>query len=97
MADSTPQNPAPPPLEESLEKSKQATEAVKQSAEELAIIHEVLDAGLATPEGEKDVERAVERTGEIEKRLNESAETLDQVNEALEKHVAKEPNGSDAS
>ena len=89
MADSTRLAPSPPPVVVSLEMSKQATEAVKQSAEELAIIHEVLDADLATPEGEKDVERAVERTGEIEKRLNDSAETLEQVNEALEKHVSK--------
>ncbi|KWT83892.1 MULTISPECIES: hypothetical protein [unclassified Variovorax] len=79
-----------PPIDEALEKNKQATEAVKQVAEELAIIHEVLDAGVSKQIRSDDVERAVEKTSEAEKRLNGSVEQLEEVNDALEKHASRE-------
>jgi uncharacterized protein (UPF0210 family) len=79
-----------PPIEEALEKNKQATETVKQVAEELAIIHEVLDAGISRRARSDDVEQAVEKTSEAEKRLNGSVEQLEEVNEALEKHASRE-------
>lgn len=79
-----------PPIDEALEKNKQATEAVKQVAEELAIIHEVLDAGISKRVRSDDVERAVEKTSEAEKRLSGSVEQLEEVNDALEKHASRE-------
>jgi hypothetical protein len=78
-----------PPIEEALEKNKQATETVKQVAEELAIIHEVLDAGISRRAHSDDVEEAVEKTSEAEKRLNGSVGQLEEVNEALEKHASR--------
>lgn len=78
-----------PPIDEALEKNKQATETVKQVAEELAIIHEVLDAGISRRAHSDDVEEAVEKTSEAEKRLNGSVEQLEEVNEALEKHASR--------
>ncbi|VTU18811.1 hypothetical protein [Variovorax sp. RA8] len=81
---------APPPIDEALEKNKQATEAVKQVAEELAIVHQVLDAGVSKRVRSDDVERAVEKTSQAEKRLNGSVEQLEEVNDALEKHASRE-------
>lgn len=52
------------------------------------MVHEVLEKGLSDKAAPEDVEQAVADTGDIEKRLNESAETLDQINEALAR-VAK--------
>ena len=86
-----------PPIDEALEKNKQATETVKQVAEELAIIHEVLDAGIAKRARSNDVEQAVEKTSEAEKRLNGSVEQLEEVNEALEKRASSRENEDNAT
>ena len=83
-----------PPIDEALEKNKQATETVKQVAEELAIIHEVLDAGISRRTHSDDVEQAVEKTSEAERRLNGSVEQLGEVNDALEKHASREENNA---
>lgn len=80
----------PPAIDEALEKNKQATETVKQVAEELAIIHEVLDADISRRARSDDVEQAVEKTSEAEKRLSGSVEQLEEVNETLERHASRE-------
>jgi len=80
---------AAPPIGEALEKNQQATETVRQVAEELAVIHQVLDASLSKKDRRGDVDHAVQQTGEAEKRLTDSVEQLEEVNEVLEKHAAR--------
>ncbi|VTU20856.1 hypothetical protein H6CHR_01471 [Variovorax sp. PBL-H6] len=79
-----------PAIDQALEKNKQATETVKQVAEELAIIHEVLDAGISGRGRSDDVEQAVEKTSDAEKRLNGSVEQLEEVNDSLGRHASRE-------
>jgi len=78
-------DPAQPDLADALEKNKQVAEDIKEAADDLLIVHEVLEKGLSDPGTPGDVEQAVAHTGEIEKKLAESAETLDEVNQSLER------------
>jgi hypothetical protein len=77
------------PLDEALTKSKEVSEEIKETAEELGVVHAVLDTQLPDNPTHEDVEEAVTRAQELEKRLNASAEKLDAAAEILEKHAAK--------
>ena len=79
------------PLVDALDKSKQATEDVKKAADDLAVVHAVLDTKLAKGASDGDVARAVKETDKVEKRLTRSAEKLDEVNETLERETRRQP------
>jgi hypothetical protein len=79
------------PVAEALDQNKQATEEVKKAADDLAVVHAVLDTKLTRGASDSDVKRAVAETGKVEERLTRSAEKLDQVNEALEREVRRQP------
>jgi hypothetical protein len=74
-----------PDLADALEKNKQVAEDIKEAADDLLVVHEVLEKGLSDKAAPADVEQAVNHAGEIEKKLAESAEMLDRVNESLER------------
>ena len=84
-------NDAPSPIADALDKNKQATEDVKKAADDLAVVHAVLDTKIAKGTSDGDVARAVAETDKVEKRLTKSAEKLDQVNETLEREVRRPP------
>jgi|ERR1700716_3735368 hypothetical protein len=86
-------NGAPSPIVDALDKNKQATADVKKAADDLAVVHAVLDTRLSkgTSDGDGDVERAVAETDKVEKRLTKSAEKLDEVNETLEREARRQP------
>jgi hypothetical protein len=69
---------------ESLDKNKDATEeVVKKVADDLLVVH--ASSRKRPFKNQPDlVERAVEQAGELEQRLNKTAELLDEVNETLE-------------
>ena len=75
------------PLDEALSKNKEATEEVARAADDLAVVHAVLDTKIASGASDDDVERAVAETKRLEERLSDSAEKLEQVNETLEREV----------
>jgi hypothetical protein len=75
------------PLDEALSKNKEATEEVARAADDLAVVHAVLDTKIANGASDGDVERAVAETKRLEERLSDSAEKLEQVNETLEREV----------
>jgi len=77
------------PIVEALIKNKEATEEVARAADDLAVVHAVLDTKIADGASEGDVKRAVAETKKVEERLSESAEKLDQVNETLEREVRR--------
>ena len=77
------------PLAEALEKNLEATAEVQRAADDLAVVHAVLDTKIADGASEGDVKRAVAETKKVEERLSESAEKLDQVNETLEREVRR--------
>ena len=74
-------------LDEALAKNKEATKQVGRAADDLAVVHAVLDTKIANGSNEGDVNRAVAETKKVEERLSESAEKLEQVNETLEREV----------
>jgi hypothetical protein len=77
------------PLADALDQNKQATEDVKKAADDLAVVHAVLDTKLAKGASDGDVARAVAETDKVEKRLTRSAEKLEQVNETLERETRR--------
>ena len=83
----------PPVIAEALDKNKDATEEVKKVADDLLVVHAVLKDELSQGTVTDVVDRAVEQAGELEKRLTQSAELLDEVNDALEQATQ----GSDGS
>lgn len=70
-------------IADALDKNKQATDDIKDAAEELEVVHAVLDTKLPGDANHGDVADAVARTNELEKRLNKSVEVLEDVNETL--------------
>lgn len=79
------------PLANALSKNKEATAEVKQAAEILAVVHAVLDTKIAQGASDGEVHQAVHETNKVEKRLDESAEKLEQVNATLEREVRRSP------
>ncbi|MBT2326378.1 hypothetical protein J7E62_29090 [Variovorax paradoxus] len=79
---STSENAATAPLEDALAKNVEATEEVKQVADNLAVVHAVLEKA---PEGApvEDIERAVEQAEVLKEQLSTAAEKLDDVNDTL--------------
>ena len=70
-------------LGEALRKNEQVAEEVKEAADDLAVVHAVLDTKLPADAKAGDVATAVTKAEQIEKRLTESGKMLDKVNEAL--------------
>ena len=93
MTSSAPETAKPPatgtPLAEAVEKNKQATEEVHKAAEDLAVAHAVLDTKAAKGAVDDEANRAVAETAKVEKRLSQSAEKLEQVNETLQREIKK--------
>ena len=80
----------PLPIAEALDKNKQVTEEVKKAADDLAVVHAVLETKLEDkdkPGVDADVSRAVAETRKVEKQLAQSAEKLEAVNETLARAV----------
>lgn len=74
-------------LTDALDAHKQATEEIKEVAEELGVVHAVLDNRIPDDVRHEDVGIAIARTDELEKRLNESVKVLEDATDALEQEV----------
>jgi chaperonin cofactor prefoldin len=88
------QTPPPNPedaagLAKALKENKEATQAVEKAADDLAVVHAVLDSELPKEAVSSDVERAVEQTSQLEKQLSASSKKLKKVNESLERELIK--------
>ena len=88
---------SPAAIVEALGKNKDATEEVKKVADDLLVVHAVLKEEIAQSTQIEAVDRAVEQARELEKRLTESAELLDEVNESLEQGSNDSGGGSERS
>ena len=84
-----PTTPRPEPLSEALENTKQATEAVKEAVDDLAVIHAVLSTELPAQVCQGDAGAAIEQTKGVEKQLSESAQLLDQAKEKIRREIKK--------
>lgn len=74
-------------IAEALDKHKQVAEEIKEVAEELGVVHAVLETQIPGDVHHTDVGEAVARTDALEKRLNESVKVLEDATEALEQEV----------
>ena len=75
-------------LEAALTKNAEAREAVQDVADELGVVHAVLTQEFAEIAGEGDASTAVQRTAALEKKLNETAKKMDEVNQAIAEQQA---------
>lgn len=72
------------PTTDAVKTNKQVAQEVKTAADDLVVVHAVLDKELAKEVRSEDVDQAVAQTATIEKRLSKSAKALDDVNRKLE-------------
>lgn len=70
-------------LADALAKNEEAKEAVQDVADELGVVHAVLTTEAAKVAEGGDAATAVERTAVLEKKLNETADKMAEVNKAL--------------
>jgi hypothetical protein len=78
-----------PPLSEALNKNEEVAEEVKKAADQLAVAHAVLETRIAKDARDGEVAEAVAETREVGRQLDESAEKLEEVNEALRREVRR--------
>lgn len=71
-------------LEQAIEKAKGVAADIRQAADDLAVANTVLDTHLSEEARTREIEQALGHTGAVEKTLTQSAETLDEVNAALD-------------
>jgi hypothetical protein len=77
------------PLDQTLDKTEAVAAEVQRASDELAVISTVLEQELPEEVQVGDIAQAIEHTGQLEKRLAESAETLAEVNAALAEEIEK--------
>lgn len=84
---------------EAIAQNQEVAEEIKRAADDLAVVHAVLDTKIADAPADADVQRAVAETLEVEKRLAKSADKLEQVNETLASSVqgGRQASGSKAA
>ena len=76
------------PTTDVVQTNKQVAQEVKKAADDLVVVHAVLDKELAEEVRSDDVDQAVAQTAKIEKRLSKSAKALEEVNRKLEGKVS---------
>jgi len=77
----------PPPILDALDKSKQAAETVQQAADNLAVVHAVLDAHVPAEVRNEDVDQAIDQADQVQEQLGSSVELLQDVAKTLEDEV----------
>lgn len=78
-----------PDLAKALKENRQATKAIQQAADDLSVVHAVLDSEVPKKTLAPDVDEAIDRTEQLEKKLSESGKSLESVNKRLARELAK--------
>ncbi len=76
-------------LLQTLEKTEAITADVQHVSQQLAVVNAVLEESLPEEVQVGDVAQAISQTGELEKKLAESAHALAEVSLALEHEIGK--------
>jgi hypothetical protein len=76
-------------LDQTLQKTEAVAAEVQRASDDLAVINTVLEQELPDEVQVGDVAQAIEHTGQLEKKLAESAETLAEVNATLAEEIEK--------
>ncbi len=77
------------PLDQTLEKTEAVAAEVQSASDNLAVINTVLEQELPDDVQVGDVAQAIEHTGQLEKKLAESAEALAEVSATLAQEIEK--------
>lgn len=80
---------APTPLEMALGQNESVKDAVENSADELLVINTVLKHKIPGHVQTDEVAQALQKGDELESRIQESAESLAKVNQALALEIAE--------
>ena len=75
------------PLEHALDQNEAIQATVEQSAAELCVVNAVLQQQVPEHIKTGDVAQALQRTDELEERIQASADNLEQVNHALKEEI----------
>ena len=75
------------PLERVLDQNEAIQESVEQSAAELLVVSAVLSREIPDDVKIGEVARAIQRTKDLEDRMQESADDLEKVNQALKDEI----------
>ena len=78
---------APTPLERALDQNETVKDVVEQSAAELVVINAVLKQEIPGDVQTGDVAQALQRTDELEVKINDTAQDLAEVNEVLAQEI----------
>ncbi len=89
MPSNTPQTP-PSEMAEILNQNLETAEQIKATADELDVVHAVLSTQIPSDALKGDLQSAVERTDQLEQKLQDTAEALEKSNEQLQRHLAEE-------
>ncbi len=76
-------------LDQTLDKTEAVAADVQRASEDLAVINTVLEQELPKNVQVGDVAQAIEHTGELERKLADSAQQLAEVNAALAQEIEK--------
>lgn len=76
---------------EILNQNLETAEQIKATANELDVVHAVLSTQIPPDAMQGDLQAAVERTDQLEQKLNETADALDKSNELLQQHISNSP------
>ena len=74
-------------LAQALDQNASIQQSVGQSAAELCVIHAVLEHEVPEHVKTGDVAKALQKTGELEERIQASADSLEEVNDALKEEI----------
>lgn len=77
-------------MAEILNQNLETAEQIKATANELDVVHAVLATQIPSDALKGDLQSAVERTDQLEQKLQETAEALEKSNEQLQRHLAEE-------
>jgi hypothetical protein len=77
------------PLDQTLDKTEEVAAEVQRASDDLAVINTVLEQELPGDVQVGDVAQAIEHTGQLEKKLAESAEALAEVSATLAQEIEK--------
>jgi hypothetical protein len=83
------QDRATTPLDQTLQKTEAVAAEVQSASDNLAVINTVLEQELPDDVQVGDVAQAIEHTGQLEKKLAESAEALAEVSATLAQEIEK--------
>lgn len=78
-----------PALDRALDQNQSVKEAVQKSADELLVIHAVLQQEIPGHAQTREIAQALQKTDDLEEKISASVEELTEVNQLLAQEIAE--------